>query len=168
MNDDILTWANDYFDVIGSPKSLRIKQKVSGAAIMPIDENLNFLLIKILRKDGNYHWEFPRGFAKPNEDLHDTALRELKEETGIDGKQASISGYVMPDSGLIDSKIPIFTVGCSFEDIDEDLIHSGNEGIIDYKIVSYDELLDMLGEITDGFTLAAIVHHDWRNMRKDD
>jgi 8-oxo-dGTP pyrophosphatase MutT (NUDIX family) len=31
------------------------------------------------------HWDFPRGHVEPGEDDEQTARREIKEETGIDG-----------------------------------------------------------------------------------
>ena len=48
------------------------------------ERKLGILLIN--RKDYPYKncWALPGGFSNKKEDLHDTALRELREETGID------------------------------------------------------------------------------------
>ncbi len=38
---------------------------------------------KYLLLDHGQHWDFPKGHIEPGEDLIQTALRELKEETGV-------------------------------------------------------------------------------------
>ena len=37
----------------------------------------------LLQHGKNGHWDFPKGLIEPNEDLLETAVRELFEETGI-------------------------------------------------------------------------------------
>ncbi|MBR6598855.1 MAG: NUDIX domain-containing protein, partial [Oscillospiraceae bacterium] len=43
--------------------------------------NLEILLIKHINSG---HWSFPKGHIEANETEQETALREIKEETGID------------------------------------------------------------------------------------
>lgn len=53
------------------------------------------LLVKRGRKPYRGMWCLPCGFAETGESIHDAALRELKEETGIEGR---ITGLVDVDS----------------------------------------------------------------------
>ena len=46
------------------------------------------MLLMVLNTDGEDHWEFPKGRAESGETGEETALRELKEETGLEGKLA--------------------------------------------------------------------------------
>ncbi len=48
--------------------------------------NREILLVKRAREPFKGMWCFPIGFAEVGESIEDAALRELKEETGVDGK----------------------------------------------------------------------------------
>ena len=59
-------------------------EKSSGAIIYnakPDDKGLNLLLIRHRAKG---HWSFPKGHVEGCETERETALREVKEETGLD------------------------------------------------------------------------------------
>ena len=53
--------------------------------ILPND-NRELLLVKRAREPSKDMWCLPVGFAESGESIQDAALRELREETGIDGK----------------------------------------------------------------------------------
>lgn len=38
----------------------------------------------LLIQHGKKHWAFPKGHSEKNEEKHETAIRELKEETNLD------------------------------------------------------------------------------------
>lgn len=61
-----------------------LKTKESDEYRKDPEQKLGILLIE--RKDYPYknHWALPGGFSNKKENLHETALRELKEETGVD------------------------------------------------------------------------------------
>lgn len=149
-----MEWHNNYFLIHGEPTNLSIHQKVGGAVVVPTDGE-RFLLLKIVRKDSKAHLEFPRGFAKHEEESGQTALRELKEETNLEAKVTDTLGTVMPDSGIIDSKIKVVK---AFVNLDKKIIKlQKSERIMDYTIVNLDELSEKirLGKIIDGYTLSA-------------
>lgn len=57
-----------------------IKEKSCGAIVYHIQNNE--LLYLILRHKAG-HWAFPKGHVESNETEEETALREIKEETGL-------------------------------------------------------------------------------------
>lgn len=60
-----------------------MESKEESFGIIPLrrtDEGWRVFII--LHKQGN-HWAFPKGGAEPGEGAHDSARRELQEETGL-------------------------------------------------------------------------------------
>lgn len=81
-----------------------IKEKSCGAAIIH-DGKL------LLEYQTNDHWSFPKGHVEPGETEVETALREVKEETGLDiiiddSIRYSFS-YIITDRN-IDKEVVIF------------------------------------------------------------
>ncbi|MBG9981401.1 NUDIX domain-containing protein [Facklamia sp. DSM 111018] len=60
------------------------KEKSCGAVIYFSKEKTPYFLL-IQHKNGG-HWSFPKGHVEPNESEVETALREIKEETGLEVK----------------------------------------------------------------------------------
>ena len=59
--------------------------------------------ILVLKHRYGGHWSFPKGHVEGNETEHETALREVKEETGldiqlIDGFRHSVEYYPRPNT----------------------------------------------------------------------
>ncbi|KAJ1211185.1 hypothetical protein NDU88_006546 [Pleurodeles waltl] len=54
-------------------------------AAAPVGENIEFLLLQT--SYGTHHWTPPKGHVDPGEDDLTTALRETKEEAGLDSSQ---------------------------------------------------------------------------------
>ena len=55
------------------------------AAIVLANHDRELLLVKRAREPSKHMWCFPIGFAEVGESIEDAALRELKEEAGVDG-----------------------------------------------------------------------------------
>lgn len=150
-----MEWENNYFHIIGGARSLKLIQKTGGVVIVPryLDQ---FLIIKIKRTDGNFHWELPRGFTEAGELNVSAVQRELKEELNlVDIDVEKDLGEVMSDSGVIDSHIHVFTV--KINNIDNIKVQH-SEHIVDYQLVDFNTLCKMIrqNEIVDGFTIGGL------------
>ncbi|MBK1880619.1 NUDIX hydrolase [Pelagicoccus mobilis] len=60
------------------------RPRVSAAVIR--NNKLETLMVQHKRKDGTEYWQFPGGGLEKGESPDQAVLRELKEETGLDGK----------------------------------------------------------------------------------
>ena len=49
-------------------------------------QNANEILYLVISSSDGAHWVFPKGHIEPNESPEETALRELREEAGINGE----------------------------------------------------------------------------------
>lgn len=97
----------DYLSVI--PKTL-CKDGISGVAVLPeCDGKLG--LVHVYRHPlGTAAWEIPRGFVDPKESAAEAALRELREEAGMETAAANLAdlGTLAPEPGLIAARIQIY------------------------------------------------------------
>ncbi len=59
-----------------------LKEKSCGALVCRND--IDGVMILILRHKLGGHWSFPKGHVEPGETERQTALREVREETGLD------------------------------------------------------------------------------------
>lgn len=76
----------DHFNELAGPRATRV---VPAASAVVTDEDGRLLLAK--RTDNNL-WTIPGGTMKPGETITQTAIREVKEETGIDVEVVSLVG----------------------------------------------------------------------------
>jgi len=83
---------------------------VTGTAVLPIYEG-TIGLLKIHRHAVSASsWEIPRGFIDDRENVIESAMRELEEETGMVCKKESIHslGVIAPDAGILAARIQLF------------------------------------------------------------
>src|SRR5438132_4111253 len=57
-----------------------------------------------------WSWEFPRGFAESGMSMKRNALRELEEETGLMGRTPVLMGEILPNTGLLSTRVGVFWV----------------------------------------------------------
>lgn len=70
--------------------------KVGGSAL--IEQEGNLLLLKRAQNPWRGWWNFPAGYTEVNEDPAQTAVRETKEETGLDVEvERLLSAYFFDD-----------------------------------------------------------------------
>jgi ADP-ribose pyrophosphatase YjhB (NUDIX family) len=76
----------DHFNDPDAPRATRL---VPAASAVVTDEDGRLLLGK---RTDNTLWTIPGGMMKPGETIEETAVREVKEETGIDVEVMSLIG----------------------------------------------------------------------------
>lgn len=86
------------------------KDMVTGVAALPLVDG-KIGLIRIYRHAvRGFSWEIPRGFLDPGEGPAESALRELREETGLGCPRAALLdlGSLAPDPGTFAARIRLF------------------------------------------------------------
>ena len=67
------------------------------------------MLLVSARKDPR-QWIFPKGHVEPGESAAEAALREMREEAGVDGKIIKSIGVSTYESGRVRVKVSYFLV----------------------------------------------------------
>ncbi|MBU4319173.1 MAG: NUDIX domain-containing protein [Proteobacteria bacterium] len=83
------------------------RNPVPANCIVVIDEKEQLLLVKRNVEPKIGHWCLPGGFMELNEAPEASALRELKEETGLVGRGASLLGVTTSPSSHYDTILMI-------------------------------------------------------------
>ncbi len=149
-----------YKDTVSLPnqaQSLREYIKHPGAVvIIPILPNGNFLIEKQFRYPlHSVFFEFPAGKMDKGESPLQTAVRELKEETGYESGEIKYLGTIHPCIGYSDEKIEVFLAThlelTASQNLDD------NE-FIDLFELSPSDFKEMVvkGLVTDGKSIAAL------------
>ncbi len=76
--------------------------KVAVGALV-VDNKLRVLLVKRKYPPAPNRWSIPGGHVEPGEELKEAVIRELKEETGIEGfnpKLIAVTEYISLGNGL--------------------------------------------------------------------
>ncbi|MDB2699990.1 NUDIX hydrolase, partial [Alphaproteobacteria bacterium] len=133
-----------------------MKGNTSGVGILPIINN-KIGLIEIFRPAiQEICWEIAHGFIEKNETNEEAAIRELKEETGIESNKKDLIslGLVSPDSGVIGSKMNLFAVEIG----KKNLFELDEFGIKDFKFFSFKDVERMIknSKIHDSYTIASV------------
>ena len=147
-----------WVETVGNPNT---------AAVLPIVGD-KVLLLKMNRvSQGVRTLEIPRGAAEPGEMALDCAVREMREETGLQVTADMMTplGAVRPDTGILCSRVSLFLaqVPADTPRLDRD---AESEGIVMVPVVDMGKFLRD-GHIEDGFTLAAMALHLARGAMGD-
>lgn len=84
----------------------------------------------------NRGWEFPGGFINFNESIYDAAIREVKEETGMDVQLTKILGF---EHDVIRAKMVVVLTGVAIGGELENSNENKNVGFY-----TYDEALKLI------------------------
>lgn len=87
----------------------RIRQ--AGAIAVKMDAREPRFLVVTARKDPQ-HWIFPKGHIQPGETEPEAALRELREEAGVEGKILDRVGQLSFRSGEEPVDVTYYLVRC--------------------------------------------------------
>ena len=148
----------------------RSADSVTGVGILPVRDG-RYGLIRIFRHPmGRWSWEIPRGMIDEGEDPAQSALRELREETGYAVLPAQITeiGTAAPAAALVAARIKLFVAALAPSDV------AGNAdselGLGETRFFSHAEIVDMIfsGQLEDACTLAALLMHTMVPLRPAD
>ena len=93
----------------GSVLEYEIVEHPGGAAIVAINEEGKVCLIKQYRHVfGEWLWELPAGKIDNDEPPSETAVRELREETGLSAKKWSSLGTVISSPGVFSEIVNLY------------------------------------------------------------
>ena len=127
-----------------------IKREISAGAIVCTlaDNKILYLVIK----DNNGNYGFPKGHLEENETMEQAAIREIKEETGIEVKLDTSFreelNYVMPNGkdktsvyfiGYYEDQTPVKQP----EEVEEIFLLSYNEAL---KIITFENMKEALAK----------------------
>lgn len=119
------------------------KKRIAVGVLLFNDSN-QLLVLKPSYKD---HWTIPGGVVNEYESPIDTAIREAKEEIGIDIK---LSKCLLIDftknqlDGFLSESLQLIFLGEKISDDDIKNIIIGNDEIIESKFVHFEEALKIL------------------------
>ncbi len=141
---------------------LRGTEDPAGVAVLPRLPDGRILLLRHFRHaTRRWHLEAPRGGIEAGADADSTARTELIEEIGATVTRLVPLGAVHGATGLLGLAVRLY-----YADIESIGTPALNEGITGSLAVGVPELLRLVGagEITDGFTLACILHARLRRL----
>lgn len=159
----IINLRRDEVEIVSGGKSYReIVEHKGGVGLGAITDDGKIVLVRQFRKPLERDiLEIPAGKIEGNEDPMETAVRELKEETGYSAKDIQLIGKIYPSVGYTTELIYLFLcTGLSPGETEFD--ESESIEIEEYELK---ELYKMAvnGEIEDGKTLAMILLINGRN-----
>jgi len=113
-----------YFDDIEDERGNRVQNYVSviprvestggvtGIAVLPVRDGAFGMMRMARHPYGGNGWEIPMGFIDADETPQDAALREMQEETGLNGDPARLLdlGGLSPAPSVIRARINLYAV----------------------------------------------------------
>lgn len=132
-----------------------IVEHPGGVAVIPVTDDNSVILVKQYRKAvERFLYEIPAGKLEINEEPRQTAVRELKEETGYTANKLTYLYEFYTTPGYCNEKIYLFL---GEELVEGEAVPDSGEFIESVKI-HIDDLLKMIdrGEIIDSKTIIGI------------
>lgn len=107
--NDVVRFPNGKYGIYGRMLWRSVLGGVAGVAVMPVLPNGKIVLNRNFRHaTRSWEYELPRGAINMNETIQAAAIREAKEETGMVLSELYPLGQMAPDSGLVNTIVPIF------------------------------------------------------------
>lgn len=136
-----------------------IIRHASAVAILAVDDDENVYLVEQFRKPiDSLILEIPAGHVEEGEDPAYTALRELREETGMVAEEIKLLNRYYSSPGFTDEVIYFFIA----KKLTESVQSLDKDEFINVKKIPFDELLRMVkeNEIADGKAVLAAYYYD--------
>lgn len=134
----------------------KVHFKNRAMAIVPIDQDGNTWLVGQFRYTlDEYSWEIPMGGGPIDQDLLESAKRELKEETGLSASKWTELMKIHTSNSVTDEWGLIYLA----EDLSEGETEFEDTEVLQIKKLPFQEALDMVmkGEITDSISVAGLL-----------
>jgi len=115
---------------------------------------------------GTVELELPRGFGDPSISPAAQALRELRQETGYIGTEATCLGPTLTDSGSTDRSVSFFHISVTSRTAEQP---EAQEAILRTVLFTVDELWKKIdsGAVRDAFTVQALAFYERWIAKKD-
>ncbi|MHA1238593.1 MAG: bis(5'-nucleosyl)-tetraphosphatase [Candidatus Odinarchaeia archaeon] len=119
---------------------LTVEERSVGAVVFRKNKKIKFLILKY----GWGHWGFPKGLIEPGEKEVDTAMREIREETGITdltfitGFKETIEYYYSKENKRIHKKVTYLLAETNEKHVTLSFEHT------DYGWLEYEDALNTL------------------------
>lgn len=147
-------------DLVGLPGGTKAFREVvehpGAVAVLALNREKDIIMVRQHRQPAaEILMEIPAGKLEPNEEPLDCAVRELREETGLQAEKWKQLSCFYPSPGFCDEKIFLFQA--------EDITSAGApstdpDEIVAAEWVPLDQAADMIadGRIRDGKTIIAV------------
>jgi 8-oxo-dGTP pyrophosphatase MutT (NUDIX family) len=116
-------------------------RRISATAVIR-DQAGRVLLVK--HGYGHFNWELPGGGAEPGESIADTAVREVREETGLEAVADHVTGVY----DELDIDFVHFVVACHLKEPDDVPRFDGSE-ITDCRFWPVEQLPRPISDYTE-------------------
>jgi len=138
----------------GIYSTIHFKNKAIG--VIPLDEKNNTWIVGQFRYPlGKYSWEIPEGGGNPSVPYHESAARELLEETGITAQKFELLLTMDLSNSVSDEEAIVFVAReLSFGQAEPE-----ETEVLQVRKIHFDDLFRMVmaGEIRDAITIAAVL-----------
>lgn len=134
-------------------------------AVIPLYENGDIMMIRQFRYPmAQIFWEVPAGKIDAGENPDQTAIRELKEETGLSAQTMDYVGHFYPAIGYADEVIHIYVASGLSENEQE----MDDDEFVYKERIPFKQAIEMIhsGEINDGKTVICLLRmENWLKRR---
>lgn len=138
----------------GRQTSREVVEHPGAAAIVPLDADGRVHLVRQYRDAvGEELLEIPAGKLKPGEEPADCAIRELREETGLEAGRIELLASIYSTPGFSDEVIHLFLA----EELAEKGTDHESEEFITSETRALEPVAELLGELSDAKTIAGIL-----------
>ncbi len=136
----IYQWQQKLFD--GSTRVYERAITLPSVMIIPVTQDGKIVLIHEQKIDSKHTISLPKGFANQNEEVQDSAIRELREETGYSAKEIKLYKKTGIVSGYFKWELYFF-IAKSCKLVGEPIQRPG-EKILDVELVSFENFLNLV------------------------